>query len=126
MARLQSKVSAGMAGEKGDEQSHVGTDVGPAPHSGRELRKNPLKQFEPVAFDAHQARISQETTPVLGARAGMGSADFTAQAAARGHKDVSAQGHGQRGNSPKRSKGKSTPGPETSAKELNEKTGVMR
>jgi hypothetical protein len=30
-ARLQSKVSSGLAGEKGDEQSHVETNAGPKP-----------------------------------------------------------------------------------------------
>jgi hypothetical protein len=83
-------------------------------------------KFEAAAFAAHQARISREQTPVLGARAGSGSADFTAQKESRGISEHAQALSAARGNAPKRSKGKSTPGPETSAKELNEKTGVMR
>jgi hypothetical protein len=83
---------------------------------------NPLKGFEQVNFDAHQARNFQATTPVLGARAGMGSADFSAQNASRGIKPVTPMA--AKGRAPQRSKGQST-GKASSQAELQDK-GLTR
>jgi hypothetical protein len=106
-ARLQSDVSSGVAGEKGDEQSHVETNAGPPVSSHpNKAAIDPASQFEQVAFD--QVRGSPRAGHSLhaGAPDDAGSGpSFAAQAEARGHSEFRA---GSAGNNPVRSKGRST------------------
>src|SRR5262245_6015897 len=104
MPRIQSNVSAGLAGEKGAEQQAVGSNVAPQPNG---MRINPAEQFQQADFarvvGGAKANRSQHPGAPDG---GKGGEAMPGGLVLRAHADVSASGFAQKGRSAKRSAGR--------------------